>query len=100
MKNVTTSNDEKMMEEMVYMFLVAAFVSFFAVFLLLLAYKWKLVEWLQVHGSERIAEMAHCDFCMSWWLCVLLTVIVSPFFCQPWLLAVPFIATPITRHLL
>ena len=84
--------------DLLYMFLVAGFVSFFAVFLLLLAYKWKIVEWLQVHGSEKVSEMAHCDFCMSWWLSVSLTIIISPFVAEWWLVAVPFIATPLTRH--
>ena len=84
--------------DLLYMFLVAGFVSFFAVFLLLLAYKWKIVEWLQVHGSEKVSEMAHCDFCMSWWLSLSLTIIISPFVTEWWLVAVPFIATPLTRH--
>ena len=93
---------EKIMEkvDLLYLFMVSGFVSFFAVFFLLLAYKWKIVEWLQVHGSEKLSQLAHCDFCMSWWLCVLLTVIVAPFIGEWWLVSVPFIATPLTRHLL
>ena len=83
---------------MLYMFMVAVFVSFFAVFFLLLAYKWQIVDWLQRKGSEKVSEMAHCDFCMSWWLSVLLTIIIAPFIGEWWLVCVPFIAAPLARH--
>ena len=33
-------------------------------FVLLLAYKVGIVEWMQVHGNELVSKMAHCDFCM------------------------------------
>lgn len=77
---------------------LSGFMSMVAAFMLLLAYKVGIVEWLQVHGNEMVSKMAHCDFCMSWWLCVLLTAIVIVFVCEPYVLAVPFIATPLTRH--
>lgn len=80
------------------LFAVAGFVSLFAAFVVLLAYKLGIVEWLQVHGSKEIAELAHCDFCMSWWASVVITAIVAPFVCEWWLFAVPFIATPLARH--
>ena len=84
--------------EVLYLLATAGFTSLFAAFLLLLAYKVGLVEWLQVHGSDKISKMAHCDFCMSWWLCVLMTIIVLSVMPEVYLLAVPFIATPMTRH--
>lgn len=86
--------------EIITLLAVACFVSLFATFLLLLAYKVGLVEWMQVHGSNMISKMAHCDFCMSWWLCVLVTIVVISVMQEPYLLSVPFIATPLTRHLL
>jgi len=43
----------------------------FAAYTLVLASKWGFVEYIQVHGSRLAAEMASCDFCLSWWTCVL-----------------------------
>ena len=80
------------------MLTTSGFVSLFSAFLLLLAYKWGIVEWMQVHGNDTISKRAHCDFCMSWWLCLLLTLVVAPFIGEWWLLAVPVIATPLSRH--
>lgn len=84
--------------EVLRLLAVAGFTSLLAAFLLLLAYKVGIVEWMQVHGSEKISKMAHCDFCMSWWLCVLLTIAIIAVTDDIYLLAVPFIATPLTRH--
>lgn len=78
--------------------LTAGFVSLFAAFLLLLAKKVGIVEWMQVHGGRWVSAIANCDFCMSWWLSVIMTAIVAPFICEAWLLAIPFISTPLTRH--
>ena len=34
--------------------------------------KWGVVEYLQVRGCGLVSEMASCDFCLSWWTCVLM----------------------------
>lgn len=47
-------------------------VGVFAAYAFVLLSKWGVIEWMQVHGSGLIAEMASCDFCLSWWLCVVL----------------------------
>ena len=79
-----------------YTFIVALLSSF----LLLLAYKWGMVEWLQVHGGALISKMANCDFCMSWWLCVFLSLVIVNVTSDGTLLLVPFVATPIARRML
>ena len=84
--------------EILRLLAVAGFTSLFASFLLLLAYKVGLVEWMQVHGSELVSKMAHCDFCTSWWLCVLLTIMILAVTGELYFFVVPFIATPLTRH--
>lgn len=84
--------------ELLRLLAVVGFVSLFAAFLVLLAHKVGLVEWMQVHGSDLVSKMAHCDFCMSWWCCVLLTVMVMAVTGEVYLAAVPFIATPLTRY--
>ena len=75
-------------------------VAMVAAFLLLLAHKWGIVEYLQVHGNDFISKMAQCDFCMSWWLCVFLTVLVIRYTCDCRMLFIPFIATPLARRML
>lgn len=78
----------------------AFMVAFAAAFLLLLCYKWGVVEWLQVHGSDKVSKMAHCDFCMSWWLCVILSAFLIGASGDAMLLIVPVLATPLTRRLI
>lgn len=88
------------MGKIVIILIVALMVACVAAFLLLLAYKWGGVEKLQVEGSDIISQMANCDFCMSWWLCVVLSLVMVAVFCDAWLLVVPFVATPIARRLI
>lgn len=85
---------------MINVLVYSVMVAMTAAFLLLLAYKWGVVEYLQVHGNDFISKMAHCDFCMSWWLCVFLTVLVIRYTCDCHMLLIPFIATPIARRIL
>lgn len=82
---------------MITKILLIALTSAFA---LLLWGKWGFIEWLQVHGSDLISKMAHCDFCLSWWANVLFSVILA-ISTNDWsILFVPIVATPITRKLL
>ena len=85
-----------MIEILVYAVMVALWVTF----LLLLAYKVGIIEWMQVHSGKFISKMAQCDFCMSWWLSVIITLVVLCFTCNVMLLVVPFLSTPIARRLL
>lgn len=72
-------------------------VALIAAFLLLAAYKTGIVEYLQVHGNKLVAEMAHCDFCMCWWLSVAVSivflVVTMDFLC----FGIPFLSTPLAR---
>lgn len=88
---------------MVQIFSILVFsvvVALWVCFLLLLAYKLGIIEWLQVHGGDVVSKLASCDFCMSWWLSVLLTLILFCFLGNSLLVVVPFLATPIARRLL
>lgn len=79
---------------------VALIVGCIAAFLLLLAYKLGIVEWLQVHGDPIISKMAQCDYCMSFWLCVIIMLVMAAITDDAGLICVPIIATPIARRLL
>lgn len=78
----------------------ACMVGFIANFVLLLFYKLGIVEWLQVHGDGIMSQLATCDFCMSWWICVFLSVVLLSVTRECAFLVVPFIATPIARKLI
>ena len=86
--------------EILWILAYAGIVALIANFLLLLAYKLGIVEWLQVHGNDIVSKMAHCDFCMSWWISVFLTVVLLVAVNDVDLLIVPVIATPLARKLL
>lgn len=86
------------MTETFYLFIVVM-VALAASFVILLLKKWEVLEWLQVHGSDLISRAAGCSLCMSWWTCVVMSVIVAVFIGEWLVLFVPFYATPITRLL-
>ncbi len=85
---------------MFFVLMCALMVGMWAAFIILLCSKWGVIEWLQIHGSKLISEMANCDFCLSWWACLILTIIVLCFVGDVHMIAVPFIATPIARRML
>lgn len=78
----------------------AVMVALTANFILLLFYKLGIVEWLQVHGDGVMSKLAHCDFCMSWWICAFLSVVLLSVTSEASFLIVPILATPIARRLL
>lgn len=69
-------------------------------FMLLLAAKWGIIEWMQTHGTPLLAELAQCCFCLSFWTNVLPATVMAVFTGDVALLALPLFATPITRMLL
>lgn len=71
-----------------------------AAFFITLARKWGVVEMMQVRGSELISEMAHCDFCLSWWACVVITLIYLLVTGDCDMVWMPFLGTMISRFLL
>ena len=72
-------------------------VGLLAAWLLLFAYKTGIVEHLQVHGNKLVSEMAHCDFCMSWWLCVAVSLVMVVVTMELVCFGIPFLATPLAR---
>ena len=41
--------------------------------LLVIATKWGIVDWLQIHAiNDTMYKLASCYFCMSWWLSLIL----------------------------
>lgn len=78
----------------------SAIVAMLSAWLVLLLKKTGVVEWLQVHGNSFVARLAMCDFCLSWWACVAVSVCALFIAGDVLFLFVPFVATPITRAML
>lgn len=70
-----------------------------AAFILLLLGKWRVIEWLQVHGNRFLSAMAGCTFCLSWWCGVAVAVSIAAFTGDLRALCAPFLSTPLTRML-
>ncbi len=74
-------------------------VALIAGFVLALAHKWGIVEYMQVHGNDFFAKMAHCNFCLSWWIGCAVAFAVWLATGDNSLLYVPVCSTLITRNL-
>lgn len=82
-------------------FELTAIVSLLAAWLILLLMKVGVIEWAQVNGSKLVSELASCHFCLSWWSCVVITLIIFVFVCgDVKVCLVPFMAAPITRQII
>ena len=69
-------------------------------YLLILAAKWKVVEWMQVKGWKWLSDLANCDFCLSWWVNVIVCLVAAVLTGDTMWIAVPFFATMLTRKLI
>lgn len=74
--------------------------ALFSAFTINLLKKWGIIEWLQIHGSELISKMAHCDFCLSWWVNLLTSIALALIIGNWVLLLMPFFGTMLTRYIL
>nr|DAE83571.1 MAG TPA: Protein of unknown function (DUF1360) [Caudoviricetes sp.] len=75
-------------------------IGLLAAFVLLFLRKIGIIEHVQVKGNEFFSKMAHCDFCLSWWTCCVLTFILIVLSHDASYIALPLFATPLTRYLL
>lgn len=85
------------MIEFVCFSVVVALIAAFAISLL---YKWGAVEYVQINGSEFFAKMFSCQFCLSWWACVAMAIVVAIAAGDATVLLTPFVSTMITRKML
>lgn len=85
---------------MIDFFIWLILIALASAFLLTLADKWKMIEWLQLHGNETINKMANCRFCLSWWANVIISCGVAFATKDYSFLFIPFCSTIITRFIL
>lgn len=75
-------------------------ISLIAGFVIMLMRKWGIVEWVQVHGNDFFSKMFSCDFCLSWWVSLSISVIIFLVTRDALVLSAPFCSTMLTRILL
>ena len=85
------------LESVLYCVVIVSLVS---AFIILLAMKLGIIEWMQTHGDVFISEMAKCNFCLSFWVGMVLWIVMACWFDCTWLVFGGMLSTPLTRMLL
>ena len=75
-------------------------VALLSAFIVIVLTKWKIREYIQVHGGNFFGKMADCDFCFGFWIAVLLSVGAAIAVGDCSFLFVPLFSAPITRYIL
>lgn len=75
-------------------------VSLFSAFVILLLGKIGIRETVVIKAPKIISQLFDCDFCLSFWVAVVLSVSLSVIFGYLPFVTIPVFSTPITRHLL
>lgn len=85
---------------MIDIIVTAVLVAMIAAFIILLLKKIGAIEWLQVFGNDFVSKLANCDFCLSWWTCLIIAISTAVI-TDDWRTVVCAIfATPLCRKLL
>lgn len=72
-------------------------VALIAAFGVLLMKKWGIAEYFQVHGNRFFSQLFSCDLCMSFWTCLVLSVLLAVVTSEPRMIVLAIPATPLTR---
>lgn len=79
---------------------ITLIIALFATFVILLTERVGIREKVQIRAPKLIAELFSCDFCLSFWVCLLTSLVISAFSNIDIVLLTAIAATPITRKLL
>lgn len=100
------------MEKMNLLLNCALFVAFMAAFVVGLLQKWGVIERLQVFGDmwlkklfpaysrSFIYQLSGCNFCLSFWVSFVVSVVFAISFSDPLFLVTPLFAAPVCRILI
>lgn len=56
-------------------------------------------QWLIIHSPKILSELFDCDLCLSWWICLVVALVLAPFY-GLWVVVAAPLATPVTRFLI
>lgn len=82
------------------MLLALIYIALAAAFVILLIGKLGIRDSIIAKAPKLISQLFDCDFCLSFWTSVVLSVILAIFFREMNILFIPIISTPITRILI
>ena len=88
------------MSALYFIIAFAVIIAAVAAFNILLLDKTGMRDIVIERAPRLVSEMFSCDFCLSFWMSLILAIILALLTLSPELLVVPFISTPITRFLL
>lgn len=80
--------------------IASVLIGSFSAWCIMLAKKWGILEWLQIHSNAFFHQLFSCDYCLSWWCGVAVSVLAAAVTRDAHLLLVPFFSTMISRRLL
>ena len=72
----------------------------FSAFLILFVSKIGGREYVQMYGNKFLSRLFGCDFCLSFWFNLILSIILYIFVKDATVLLYCFVSTPITRVLI
>lgn len=80
---------------------VVALVALGASWVICLGYKWGIIEyWQTMTRFEIINKMLNCHFCLSWWVCVVLSLAAVVLLDDLVYIIVPIFSTNITKNII
>ena len=85
-----------MMDFILLTIIIALFSCFVILFIDKIGYR----ELMQVRAPKLISELFSCDFCLSWWINLTITLVFCVMECEWYFICCAIAATPITRKLL
>lgn len=85
---------------MIDFILLTIIIALFSCFVILFIEKIGYRELMQVRAPKLIAELFSCDFCLSWWINLIITLVFCVMECEWCFICCAIAATPITRKLL
>lgn len=80
--------------------LVTWLVAMFVTFTLLFLRKIGFVERMQVHGNWFISQLFQCAFCLSFWLSLIISIVLVSVTNELTYIFIPFFSTPLSRQVL
>lgn len=82
------------------MLLALIYIALAAAFAILLIGKLGIRDSVIIKAPKLISQLFDCDFCLSFWVSVILAIILAIFFREMSIIFIPIISTPITRILI